>query len=191
MEIRIHQEIFSLPNSGRYKIFENDKLKFIAKNKLWDFDSTTVFLYDLNEIEILQVSRNYNWFKSWVIPEFFIRYTNFHQIEIKTISIFKRHFQAIDNTDLYDMYEHRGRKLSLFKNDRQIATIKYKGFSVLNENEYLISANDNESVKMLSSFCLMIYIFKNNGKKGIVNFTFGYLGSEKMKFDNEWKPNTQ
>jgi hypothetical protein len=61
---------------------------------------------------------------------------------------------------MYDIYGHRGRKYSIYKNDQQVAWWDKEAVGWFAGDNYKIFANANSDPELLISFCLVIGNFR-------------------------------
>jgi hypothetical protein len=90
-------------------------------------------------------------------------------------------------SDNYDLYGHRGRKYSIYKNDIQVAWWDKNAVSWFSGDNYKITADKDCDVALIIFFCLIIDNFSYH-KKSIFNYSFGNIGFQAKMFDPAWQP---
>lgn len=110
-----------------------------------------------------------------------------NRYELTTISWWKRHFQIHMGKDVFDIYGHKGRKVSVFLNNKQVAWFSSAAVTFFSGDEYNIHADSQVSVDWLIAIALFWDSWYNRGDKGAINIKFGSI-IEKQKFDKNWIP---
>lgn len=110
-----------------------------------------------------------------------------NKYDLTTISWWKRHYQIHMGQDIFDIYGHRGRKVSIFLNGKQVAWFESAAVTFLSGDEYNIHADASVSVDWLIAITLMWDMFNNRGNKGLINIRFGSI-IQKVPFDKTWVP---
>lgn len=93
-----------------------------------------------------------------------------------------------DDTDKYDIISHRGTKMSIFKNDKQIANVVEKVVNLFNTKTMVLNYNKTENTELLIGIALAIYGDFYHSPGATLTFNFGHIGPELKKFDDNWYP---
>ncbi len=110
-----------------------------------------------------------------------------NQYELSTVSWWNRHFQIHMGKDVFDIYGHRGRKVSIFLNGRQIAWFQSSAVTFFSGDEYNIHADAQVSIDWLIAIALMWDSAFNRRSRSMINIKFGWLFQAKA-FDKSWVP---
>lgn len=113
---------------------------------------------------------------------------NAAQFKLETISWWKRRFAVTVGSDRYELVGHRGRKVSIFQNGRQIAWFDNQAVTFFAGDNYHCTANTNAPVEWLIAFIFFWDIHYNRQQKGAVNIKFGAM-VQSQPFDTTWQPN--
>jgi uncharacterized protein YxjI len=184
MEIDITQKKISV--GDKYQIFIDGQQAYAASQQL------VSLLPEINLFETsaggrarITINKKFAWFKA---AYDITRWDN-NVFQFRTRSIWKVHFQCQSGSDNYDIYGHRGRKYSIFKNNIQVAWWDKKAVSWFAGDNYKIRADNECDIELIVSFCLVIDNFASNHKGGnTITFDLGNLGLQAKKFDNTWLP---
>lgn len=103
-------------------------------------------------------------------------------------SMFKATWIIEDDKNKYDIICHRGTKVSIFKNDKQIANVIEKVVNLFNSKTIVLNYNKTEIVELLIGIALAIYGDFYNNAGATLNFNLGHIGPEMRKFDHNWRP---
>ena len=92
--------------------------------------------------------------------------------------------------DQYDIYVHKGRKYSIFKNDVQIAFWDKNAESWFSATHYKLVADNDCDFELLICFCIIADNFTKdeNGGSGVFNIDLGSHGTGFKEFDLNWRP---
>lgn len=183
MEININQKKISV--GDKYKIFIGDQQAYSASTKLFRW------LAEINLFDSIggnaKMTMKKKW--AWLRTSYDITRWDGYLFEFRTMSVWKRHYQCQAGSDLYDIYGHRGRKYSIYKNDRQIAWWDKNRVTWFEGDNYKIIADNNCDQELLISFCLVIdNAFSNDKNRGAVTINIGNIGPQARKFDPSWQP---
>lgn len=180
MRIDINQKKISV--RSKYTIFLNVKESFMASKDLFTWLSV-INLFSIEENKtILSMKQKWSWFKT----TYKIEYGN-ELLDFTTISFWKLHYQCKHQNDKYDIYGHRGRKYSIYKNDTQIAFWDKEAVSWFAGDNYIIVADDDADHQLLIGFCLILDNANSNDKDGAtVRYDFGNLGWQAKEFNPNW-----
>jgi len=187
MEIDIKQKKISI--ADKYQIFVDGKQTYTASTKLFRL---------LSEIHLLEIGSNnpkYVIKKRWTLfkPAFDLRWNN-NVFEFRTKNFWKHHYYCKVGQDYYEIFGHRGRKYSIYKNNVQIAYWDKEAITLYKGDTYKIIADDDCNCELLISFCLIIdnksSNNENNHNDALFSTTidFGNIGLQSKKFDPLWLP---
>jgi hypothetical protein len=110
-------------------------------------------------------------------------------LEFRTVSVWKCEYECQVGQDCYHIYGHRGRKYSIYKNDKQIAWWNKNAVSWFAGDNYKIISDADADIDLLISFCLIIDNFSSDSGKGnTINIDLGNIGFQARKFDPAWQP---
>lgn len=91
--------------------------------------------------------------------------------------------------DLYEIFGHKGRKFSVYKNDKQVAWWDKDAVTWFNGDNYKIIADKDSDYELIISFCLIIdHTSSNNNDGNTMTVDFGNIGSTVKQFDPAWQP---
>lgn len=108
--------------------------------------------------------------------------------ELTTVSWFKRHYQIHMGRDVFDIYGHRGRKVSIFLNGKQVAWFQSAAVTFFAGDEYNVHTDSQVSVDWIIAITLFWDMWHNrSGNKGMINVRFGAL-FQAQPFDKNWIP---
>jgi hypothetical protein len=123
---------------------------------------------------------------SWFGTTYKIIYGN-EVLNFTTKSYWKLHYQCQHQNDKYDIYGHRGRKYSIYKNEVQIAYWDKEAVSWFSGDNYMILTDNDANHQLLIGFCLILDNDKNNDKDGAtVTYDFGNIGWQEKKYNPNW-----
>ncbi len=183
--IEINQQPISILSQSKYNILVNGMPYYFAKKSYFHF-LTAFRLYDnQNRKQALAVKNHYyRWMNRYKI----VRSDN-TEIEWETVELIKRHHRCVVNNDTYDIYGHKERKFSIYKNNVQIAWWDKNMVSFFAGDQYKIIANSDCDKELITTFCLIIDQFKDDNKKGELNLDIGNLIlPEARPFNPAWQP---
>ncbi len=184
MEIDINQKKISV--GDKYQIFiDGEQTHFASRQLLQLIPQINLFKIDEGRARMIIDKRVSAFKESYDIT----RWDN-NLVRFRTKSIWKSHYQCQCGSDLYDIYGHRGRKYSIYKNDIQIAWWDKKAVSWFAGDNYKIIADKDCDAELLISFCLIVDNFssENNKNDAIFNYDLGNIGFQAKKFDDTWQP---
>lgn len=182
MEININQKKISI--GDKYQVFIDGRQTHSASTKLFRL------LAEMNLHEQGADRPKYSIKKNW---SFFLTTYNLTgwdniTLEFRTKSFWKRHYYCQVGQDLYEVFGHRGRKYSVYKNDRQVAWWTQKAVSWFNGDNYTITADKDCNHELLMAFCLIIDNSSNKNSGNALNINVGHIGPQAKKFDPTWAP---
>jgi uncharacterized protein YxjI len=182
MEIDINQKKISI--GDKYTIFTDGQQTHTASRELFNLLPVVNLFNNPNNRPIMTIRKRLSWFKA----KYDITRWDNNILEFRTVSFWKPHYQCHCGNDNYDIYGHRGRKYSIFKNDKQIAYWDKKAVSWFAGDNYKIIGDKGSDADLLISFCLVIDNFASDDHDGnTVTIDLGNLLQAK-KFDNSWQP---
>jgi len=95
----------------------------------------------------------------------------------------------IINCFLYGVFGHRGRKYSIYKNNKQIAWWDKNKVRWFNGDNYQIIADFDVDRELLISFCLILDNDRSqNRSENAVTVDYGNIGPQAKKFNPDWRP---
>lgn len=182
MIIDINQKKISI--GDKYKIFLNEKETYYAATQLFKL------LSEINLFEINSTSPRITLKKcwSWLDTKYDI-YRNEQKYEFRTVSFWKNHHKCHVGNDVYEIYGHRGRKYSIFKNNIQVAWWDKNLVTWFNGDNYQMNADNDCDGELIIAFCLIIdNKSESKNDNNTLNIDFGNIGWEAKKFDTNWTP---
>ena len=182
MEIDINQKKISI--GDKYKIFIDGQHRHKASSKIFRLLSE-IELYEWDsEFPRMRINKRFN----LITAKYDITKDDGSVYEFRTTSFWKGHYQCICGADVYDIYAHRGRKYSVYKNDVQVAWWTKQAVSYFSGDNYKIIADRNSDYNLLISFCLIIDNYRSEGDKKAINIDIGRIGPQARTFDVNWQP---
>ncbi|RVT71735.1 hypothetical protein EOD40_16685 [Flavobacterium sufflavum] len=181
IKITIKQHTFSF--GSQYKIFIDKKEEFYAETDL--FSRSIINIYKPDELK-----PNFRTFKCLYFnyPKYKIEVPSGERFKLESKNFWKTKYQLKKGTDIYDLYCHKERKVSIFHNDIQIAYWEKEAISYLAGDYYEIVANRNSEKELLIAFCLILDNIHSKGIGTIFNVDFGLIFKEQKSFNGKWKP---
>ena len=182
MEIDIHQKEIALGN--KYEIFLNGLPAYAASTELLQLYTVINLMDYVGQVQKLKIHRRPALFAS----KYDINLPDGSVLEFRTKSFWKNHFQCAAGPDRFDIYGHRGRKFSIFKNERQVAWWTKEAISWFEGDTYRIIADNDSDYELYIAFCLIIdhYAGRKNGNN-MITIDLGSIGQAR-KFDPAWQP---
>lgn len=183
MEININQKKISI--GDKFQVYIDGVQTHHAAAKVFRVFAE-INLFDMNsDFPELTIKRRFSFFKA----KFDISKKDGIAHQLVTRSFWKAHFQFAMGADLYDIYGHKGRKYSIYKNDRQVAWWDKKAVTWFAGDNYTIIADKDCDKTIIIGLCLAIDNYSSNDKeKGAVNYNFGRIGPQARQFDPNWTP---
>ena len=183
MEININQKKISI--GDKYQIFTDGKQTHSAARQLFRFLPVVNLFANSHGNARMTIRKRISFFKA----KYDITRWDNRVLEFRTVSFWKRHYKCQIDNDTYDIYGHRGRKYSIFKNKNQVAWWDKKAVSWFAGDNYKITAEKDSDVEVLISFCLVVDNFSSDDHDGnAVTFDIGNIGFQAKKFDKNWQP---
>lgn len=183
MIININQRKISF--GDKYDIYVNKHLNFSAKGKVFrllaEIDLTDIH----SDVVVYTIKRKF----SWIRAKYELKDELDRVYELKTESVIKGHFSCDFNQDRYELFRHKGRKCSIYKNEEQIGWWDKKAVTWLNGDNYTITTNDDINLPLVIALCIAMDNFLTAGNKGTFNVDIGKLNSGVKPFNELWEPN--
>lgn len=114
----------------------------------------------------------------------------FHQLNqefiVKTVSYLRGWWTFVFNESKYDYFEHPGRKMSLYKNDVQIAKYKMGTVHAWERDFGFVIANNDENVLLLIALFLMLDMGQMNDAD--VTLDLGNVFGGVKEWNENWLP---
>ena len=182
MKIELIPKSFSFQN--KYDVHVNGSLKYHTIKKFFTWQAE-INVFNINsETPVCTLKRKWKW-----DDVYYHIIINSVVYEFVTISIWYSHYACQVNNDKYDIYAHKGRKYSIFKNDNQIASWDKSVIIFADQSDYKLIADDDCDSELLICFCLIIDNSLNTSMSdNMLVFDFGNVGFGCKKYDVEWKP---
>ena len=182
MIIDINQKKISI--GDKYRIFINEKQTYSAHTQLFRFLSeVNIFEENVGRSKITLKKR---W--SWFDTKYDIYRNGNIKFEYRTVSVWKIHHKCQVGNDLYEIFGHKGRKYSIFKNNKQIAYWDKNCVTWFDGDNYRIIADNDCDYELLMAFCLINdNKSESSNNENALTFDLGNIGPEARKFDNNWK----
>ena len=183
MVIDINQKKIAF--GDKYRIYINGEQKFSASSALISLLPSIYLFIDGKRSARLTIDKQWSWFKT----KYRIGLWDGDSIYFTTASFWKLHYQCQDGADLYDIYGHKGRKYSVYKNDVQVAWWDKEMVSWFEGDNYRIVADDDCNYELVIGFCLIIDSqYSNDDDGNTVTVDFGNVGPQAKEFDHLWRP---
>ncbi|HLL43399.1 MAG TPA: hypothetical protein VK369_09685 [Segetibacter sp.] len=183
MEIDINQKKIAI--GDKYKIFIDGQPTHTASTELFRLFAVVNLFNITGNRHRLTINKRHAWFKA----KYDIRRHDNNVLVFQTKSFWKKHFQCRYDSGLYDIYGHRGRKYSVFKNDEQVAWWNKQKVTWFEGDNYKIIAENNSDYELIIAFCLIIDNYSSNDKgNNTITIDFGHIGPQARPFDSTWQP---
>lgn len=181
MRITIKQHIISF--GSQYKIFVDKKEELYAETDMLTKAIINVYKPDHLEtyFRILK-SLYFNY------PKYKVEMPNGERLKLESKNLWKTRYQLKKGNDVYDLYCHKGRKVSIFQNHKQIAYWEKEAISYVAGDNYEIVANKDSEKELLIAFCLILDHIHSRGTGSVFNVDFGLIFKEQKRFNEKWKP---
>lgn len=184
MEIIISQKKIAI--GDKYMIFINQEETYRASRQLFRLLAEILLFNKQQSSPILRINKRWYWFKA----KYDIRVQDDIVLPFRTKSYWKRHYQCQTGTDQYDIYGHRGRTYSIYKNSVQIAWWKQDLITWFEGDHYTIEADDDTDRHLLIAFCLIIDNMQGHHSENALTIHIGHIGFQTKKFNPNWRPKT-
>ena len=148
MEITItHKNSFS---GHKYSIFEGERQTHTAAVKSFSW-SPEINLLDNSGNPILTIKRSKGFFK----VAYEIR-RNKDVLSFKAINSWKRNYQCVVGTNVYDVKKSKGRQYEIYNNNIPVGELIRKSDGWFKGYHYAITAGNEKDHELLVAFCLII-----------------------------------
>ena len=181
MKINIKQQKISF--GSQYNIFLEKNEKYYAETDMFSRKIIHLYLKE-NLNERINIYKSFYFFT----PDYKIELSDGNRIKFKTMSIWRTHFQCILENDIYELFSHRDRKLSIYKNGIQIGLCKKEAVSILAGDNYNLILDFNADVELLISFILILDNMNSRNGGNLFTIDLGIIFKEYREFDCDWKP---
>ena len=183
MKIDINQKKITI--GDKYQIFVNGEQCYSASTELFRLLSVINLFDNEGSRARMTIKKKWTW---WGASYDLIRYDG-NVFTLKTVSAWKLHYQCQYENNLYDIYGHRGRKYSVYKDNVQVAWWDKEAVTWFEGDNYSINANNDIDRDLIISFCLLMDNDTSKEHNGnTVTFDFGNLGFQSKAFDVNWQP---
>ncbi|MFT3703143.1 MAG: hypothetical protein QM802_12270 [Agriterribacter sp.] len=184
MEIDINQKKISI--GDKYQIFTDGQPTHSATRALFKLlPEVNLFENGFGERARMTINKRFSWLKA----KYDITRWDKNILAFTTKSYWKLHYQCQCGADAYDIYGHRGRKYSIYKNYIQVAWWDKKAVSWFAGDNYKIIADKDCDTNLIISFCLIIDNFSSDNHDGnTATYDMGNIGFRAQKFDENWQP---
>jgi uncharacterized protein YxjI len=183
MRIDINQNKISI--GDKYKIFINERQEYYATSELFNILAVINLFKSEYEAARLRIEKQWSFLK----PKYNIVVNDHNPLEFRAKSFWYLRYQCQSGRDLYEIYGHRGRKYSVYKNDIQVAWWEKKAVTWFGGDNYTIFADSDSEYELIMAFCLIIDNYSSNDNEGnAVSIDFGNIGGQVRKFNPGWEP---
>jgi len=182
MEIVINQKKIAI--GDKYRIFINQQPSHTASRQIFQLLAEILLFNDKENSPRITINKRLSWFK----PKYDISRRDGTKLAFRTKSYWKLHYQCQSGIDCYDIYGHKGRKYSIYKNDTQVAWLTKSIITWLEGDNYHITADDDSDSDLLIAFCLIIDHTKGNHGENALTINVGHVGFQAKKFNPQWLP---
>ncbi len=182
MRIDINQKKISI--GDKYQIFINGQQCYFGAKKLFRWLAEIDLSDAINQQVRLTIKKKMSLFRA----KFRIIYSSGTELQFETLSFWRLHYRCVFNKDTYEIFGHRGRKYSVYKNGIQIAWWEKELVSWFNGDNYTIIADNDCNYELVIAFCLIIDEFRSDDNKSAVNVDIGHIGPQAREFNPNWQP---
>lgn len=103
--------------------------------------------------------------------------------------LWKRVFTYDGQGENYTLYEHKGLRSSIFRDERQVAAFARNRVVLGSGNQYTVRADSDADALLIICMVLSISMAEDTGDdRNTVTVDFGNIGSEARPFDESWEP---
>ena len=183
MRVDINQHKISI--GDKYQIFVDGQPTYKAASEMLRLLSVIDLFRNDDSRAILKINKQWSWLK----PKYNITLTDKRTVEFRADSFWRMHYQCHFSPDVYNIYGHRGRKFSVYKNDTQVAWWEKEAVTWFAGDNYTIIADNDCNIELIISFCLVIdnYKSKRHGEN-TVTYDIGNIGGQVKEFNPDWRP---
>lgn len=183
MEIDINQKKITI--GDKYQIFIDGQQTHHASSQLLKMLTEIILFENDRDTAIMTINKRLFLFS----PKYDITRWNDQLLQFRTISYWKLHYQCLYGDNNYEIFGHRRRKYSIYKNGIQIAWWDKEAVTWFAGDNYKIIADSDCDVDLIISFCLIVDNFSNNDHAGgSFTYSFGNIFFQAKKFDKTWLP---
>jgi len=181
MEIDINQKKISI--GDKYKIFIDGQEQYRAARKIFNLLAVVELYPGENDTPLMTIRKRWGWFRA----KYDIVRADNVVLPFRTVSFWKDYYQCVVGIDTYELYGHRGRKFSIYKNGKQIAWWEQRAVSWFAGDNYKIIADGNVDRQLMICFCLIIDNFLSDMHDGTtITYKIGKIGPQEKEFDAGW-----
>jgi hypothetical protein len=183
MNIDIQQEKISI--GARYDVLVDGQQSHSAASRFPRIRAVIDLVTTPSRAQTLTIRRRFALFKA----DYDIVLPDGKVAQFRTQSYWQKHFQCTCGADNYDIYGHRGRKFSVYKNDVQVAWWERNSITFFKGDSYRIVTESGPVHLMVIAFCLIIDNYSNSdGSSNMITINFGSLIGGARPFDPSWAP---
>lgn len=184
MELDINQRKIALGH--KYDVYKSGVPVRYAHSKLMRFLSRI----EMSDVEsgrvLLTIAKRFSFLISYDIE-----FPNGERALLRTVSVWRGHYQCAYNRSIYDIYSHHKRKHSVYRNGSQVAWWEQAPVSWYNGDNYRITADDDCEQDVITAFCLIMDDATTQRENGsTLTFHVGHIGPEARPFNPMWTPRT-
>ena len=181
VKINIRQHKISI--GSQYEILVEQNEKYYAETDL--FSRKIIHLYLKKDlIKRITIFKSFYFFT----PDYKIELPNGNRIKFQTLSHWQTYFKCVLENDIYEVYRHRKRKISIYKNGLQIGACKKNNVTIFAGDNYELILDRDTEVELLISFLLILDNMTSKNRGNIITLDIGLIFKEFKKFDANWKP---
>ncbi|TAJ12520.1 hypothetical protein DMA11_12660 [Marinilabiliaceae bacterium JC017] len=182
MRIDINQKKMAI--GDKFSVVHNQQTTLKAASKIFRILSEIEVFRADNEKKLASIKKKFAFFKA----RYHVEIENQAPILFNTESYWKNHFRCINGTDTYDIYGHRGRKFSIFKNDQQVAWFTKEAVTFFEGDNYMMMANDDADQFLMVCFVLIVDNYRSKKRNNnAINIDLGNV-FQARPFDKNWLP---
>ncbi len=182
--------VFIKQNGRKYKFLKDKEDEEPLWTAFWDSKwKTGVFSKISDSKEVLVTIEYENQPPFWRANKTTYRITvhQLHQkVIVKTVSHLRGCWTFVFNENKYDYFEHSGRKMSLYKNDVQVAKYKMGTVHAWERDFGFVIANSDENVLLLIALFLMLDMGQINDAD--VTLDLGNVFGGVKEWNEYWLP---
>jgi uncharacterized protein YxjI len=102
--------------------------------------------------------------------------------------LWSRVYLCEGNNASYSLYEHKGLRCSIFRQDRKVAAFTKNRIVWGSGNKYEIRVDSDADLALILCMVLSVSLSEDNDKDNSVTIDLGNIGPEGRPFDEEWQP---
>ena len=107
---------------------------------------------------------------------------------MRCAEIFRRVYLCDGNLESYSLYEHKGLRCSIFREDRQVAAFTKNRVVFAQGNRYEIRIDSDADLVLILCMILTVSLSEDNNNDSTVTFDLGNIGPEARPFSEDWQP---